>query len=46
MLELEKFGVVEMTTNEQKEVEGGLLGWLILGLVVGLLWAFGDHLNP
>lgn len=46
MLELEKFGVVEMTTNEQKEVEGGLFGLLlfIIGFIVG--YELMDNILP
>lgn len=44
MLELEKFGVIEMTTDEQKEVEGGWL-WAVWALVV-LYIAIVDYVNP
>ncbi len=30
MLDLEKFGVLEMNAQEAQEVEGGILPWLIL----------------
>lgn len=46
MLELEKFGVIEMTSEEQNDVEGGLLEWLFVGLVIGILWAIGNKMNP
>lgn len=36
MLDLEKFGVLEMNAQEQKEVEGGF--WItLLVIIVGLL---------
>ncbi len=44
MLELEKFGVVEMSSQEQIEVEGGVLPWIILIAVALLL--VGDSTPP
>lgn len=32
MLELENFGVVEMSSQEQIEVEGGIWGLLLFGI--------------
>ena len=39
MLELEKFGVAEMSIQEQKETEGGFFG-LLVGLF--MVWCFAN----
>lgn len=37
MKNIEKFGVVELKKQELSETNGGILGWLIAGFIVGLI---------
>ena len=35
-IDLKKYGVVELSLDESKEIDGGIWVWLLLGYLVGV----------